>query len=138
MKTTALLLIGFLLGVAAASFAFNRFFHPRHPGMADMDRILSHLTSKLDLTADQKVKVEALLREHLPKADALREQGDKKFQDLRETFHAKLRPLLNEAQWAKFEEMVAQHRMREAQQDHPFGCSAPPTRTQQELPVKKP
>jgi hypothetical protein len=125
MKTTALLLIGALLGVAGTSLVFHRYGRPHHPGAADTDRILKHLSSKLDLTADQKEKTATLLKLELPKADALREEGDKKFKALRESFNTQFRPLLNTDQQKKYDEMVAQHQKREAQGDHPFGCSGP-------------
>lgn len=126
MKTTALLLIGALLGVAVTSLAFYHFCRPHHPpGAGDTERILSNLSSKLALTADQKDKVAVLLKEELPKTDALRADTDQKFKTLRESFHAKLLPLLNADQQKKFNDMVAQRQKHDAMMDHSFGCSGP-------------
>lgn len=108
LKIAFLILISFLVGVAATSLAFRLCFHPHHPpGAADTDRVLKHLDSKLGFTADQKEKVAQLLKKELPKADALRNAEDKKFKALRETFRSQLRSLLNPAQQAKFDGMTA-------------------------------
>ncbi len=123
LKTSLTLLIGFLLGVAATGIVLHHFFRPHHPpGIADADRVLKHLDSKLGLSADQKEKVAALLKQELPKADALRDEGDKKFRALRESFNAQLRPLLNPDQQKKYDDMVAQWEKRQKEEGHPLAC----------------
>jgi hypothetical protein len=108
LKTTFIFLIGFFLGVAATGLIFPRVFHPHHPpGAADADRILKHLSSELGLTADQKEKVSALLKQELPKADALRAEGDARFKALRESFNTQLRTILDPEQLKKHDAMLA-------------------------------
>src|SRR5690349_11828017 len=119
LKNSILILIGFLVGVAATGAAFRLCFHPHHPpGAADADRVLKRLDSKLGFTPDQREKVAQLLKQELPKADALRKEGDAKFQALRDAFRSQLRPLLSPDQLKKFNEMAAKW----DQHDKP-GCS---------------
>lgn len=126
IKTTIILLVGFLLGAAAAGFAFHQFFKPHHPpGAADADRVLNHLDSKLGFTDDQKQKVALLLKQELPKADALRSEGDAKFQALRDSFNSQLRLLLNPDQQKKYADMVAKWEERRRKEQKFFGCGAP-------------
>ena len=127
LKSSLLLLIGFLAGVAATGITLRFCFHPHHPpGVADADRILKHLDSKLGFTADQKDKVAALLKEELPKGDALRQETDGKFKALRESFRAQLRALLNPDQVKKYDGMVAQADARMRKQDKFLGCGPAP------------
>jgi hypothetical protein len=117
LKTTITFLIGFLLGIAATGLTCHFFFPPHHPpGIADADRILKHLDSKLNFTPDQRGKVEALLKEELPKADALRQDSDAKFHALWLSFRTRLRPLLNPDQLQKYNDMVAKWDKHEAEE----------------------
>ncbi|HEY5040016.1 MAG TPA: hypothetical protein VIJ93_13190 [bacterium] len=127
LKTTILLLIGFLLGIAAAGLAVPRFFHPhQHSGLADANRILKKLSSKLVLNDGQKEKVALLLKQELPKRDALCKEGDTKFDALRASFNAQLRTILNPDQQKKLDDMVAQWEKREKKEDHSFGLGSGP------------
>ena len=123
IKNSIPILIGFLVGVAATSAAFRLCFHPHHPpGAADADRVLKRLDSKLNFTADQRDKVAQLLKQELPKADALRKEGDVKFQALRNSFRTQLRTLLTPEQSKKFDDMTAKW-----DQHNKPGCSDPVT-----------
>lgn len=126
LKTTITLLVGFLLGAAATGLVLHQFFRPHHPpGAADADRMLKHLDSKLGFTADQREKVALLLKQELPKADALRSESDGKFQALRQSFNSQLRLLLNPDQQKKYDDMVAQWEEHRRKQQMIFGCAAP-------------
>jgi len=126
IKTTVIFLIGFSLGVAGTGLAIHSFFHPHHPpGLADADRILKRLSSRLDLNADQKTKTEALLKQELPKGEALHQESDAKFDALRASFNTQLRVLLNPDQQKKLDEMVAKWEKREKDEGH-FGCGSGP------------
>ena len=130
MKTCVTLLIGFLVGIAATAITLRFCAHPPHhpPGMADEDRILKHLTSKLGLTDDQKTKVKALLDTTLPKTDALHNEEDLKLHELRDSFNSQLRPLLTPDQQLKFDLMVAKWEKREKDQNGaPPSGTPPPT-----------
>src|ERR1039458_5880086 len=114
IKISLTLLIGFLLGVTATGLAIHHYFHPHHPpGIQDADRILKRLSSRYDLTEDQKAKVEALLKQELPKTEALRNEGDAKFKSLRDSFDSQLRALFNLDQQKKLDEMVAKWEQRQ-------------------------
>ncbi|HJT24709.1 MAG TPA: hypothetical protein VJ873_09045 [bacterium] len=129
LKTSLTFLIGLLLGAAATGLAFHFCFPPSyHPGIADADRILNHLDSKLKFTSDQRGKVDTLLKQELPKADALRQDTDAKFHTLWLDFRSQLRPLLNPEQLEKYNEMVAKWDKHEAEER--AGTGAVPVSTE--------
>lgn len=127
LKTLVILLIGFLLGAAATGLAVRQFFPPHHPpGLADANRILNRLDSKLGFTPEQREKVGLLLKQELPKADKLRKETDTKFHSIWLDFRTHLRSLLNPDQLQKYNAMVAkweQHEKKEAA-NHTPGKSA--------------
>jgi hypothetical protein len=126
MKTTFIFLFGFLLGISVASVVLYHLCRPHHPpGMADQARILSHLTSRLNLTPDQQEKVTVLLKQMLPQTESLRQEGDQKFKSLRDAFNSQLRSLLNPDQQKTLDEMISQHDKRLGEANHSFGCSGP-------------
>jgi hypothetical protein len=127
LKTLVILLIGFLLGAAATGLVLRHFFQPHHPpGLADADRILNRLDSKLGFTAEQREKVRLLLNHELPKADKLRKETDTKFQAIWLNIRAGLRPLLNPGQIQKYNAMVAKWEKHEKEMEkrHAQGNSA--------------
>ncbi len=127
IKTSLTLLIGFLLGVTATGIVIHHFFGPHHPpGIVDADRILKRLVSRYDLTEDQKGKVSVLLKQELPKTDALRKEGDEKFKALRDSFNSQLRALLTPDQQKKLDDMVAKWEQKQKERSHFFGCDNGP------------
>jgi hypothetical protein len=125
LKTTLTLLIGFLLGITATGLACHIFFPPHHPpGLADSDRILKRLDSKLSFTTDQREKVDTLLKQVLPQADNLRKDTDMKFHAIWLSFRSQLRPLLNPDQVQKYNDMVAKWDQHEKEEQARIG-SAP-------------
>ncbi len=127
MKTALTFLIGFLLGVAATGLVIHHFFGPHHPpGVADVDRILRRLSSRYDLTADQKEKVAALLKQELPKTEALRKEGEVKFKALRDSFNIQLRALLSPDQQKKLDDMLAKWEQKQKERPRFFGCDDGP------------
>ena len=127
IKTLLILLIGFLLGVTATVLVIHQFFRPHPPpGVADADRILKRLSSRYDLTADQQEKVAALLKQELPKTEALRKEGDQKFKALRDSFNVQLRALLNPDQQKKLDDMLAKWEQKQKERSRFFGCDDGP------------
>ncbi len=127
IKTFLTLLIGFLLGVTATGLVIHQFFRPHHPpGIVDSSRILKRLVSRYDLNEDQKAKVEVLLKQELPKTDALRKEGDLKFKALRDSFNSQLRALLNPDQQKKLDDMLIKWEQKQKEKSRFFGCDDGP------------
>lgn len=123
IKTTAVFAAGFLLGGAATGIGIRHCFQRFHPREVKTDFILNRLSKELDLTAEQKGKVDLLLKAQSPKMDALRKQTQDLFMAQRDAFNAKLRPILSEDQKKKLEAMNARWDGRmEGKGCLPFGC----------------
>ena len=126
IKTTAVFVIGFLLGGAATAFGIHHCFMKCMDRGGKSDFILRHLTSKLKLDAGQKEKVAALLKEQEPKMEALHQETGAKFKALRDSFNTKLKPILNADQQKKLDEMAAKWDSRtNGKSCRPFGCGGP-------------
>jgi hypothetical protein len=107
VKITAIFIAGILLGAAATGLTIHHCF--RHFGgpPPNADAILKMLSSRLNLTAEQKDKVALLIKEQVPKMEALRQKTQASFKAQRDAFHAKLKPLLDPQQQVKLEAMAA-------------------------------
>lgn len=73
---------------------------PGHGGKHG-DRMINHMSEKLELTAEQKTQVESLFQEQHEKRKALREET-----------HARLNDILNDEQQTKFEQMRTERKQR--------------------------
>jgi len=123
IKMAAIFAAGFLLGGAASGLAIHHCFRHFGGGPPNSEAILKMLSSKLSLTAEQRDKVAALLKDHSPKMEALRNKTHDDFKAQREAFNLKLRPLLNPDQQKKLDEMTARWNKRESGKNcYPFGC----------------
>ena len=69
------------------------------------DRILDRLSSQLALTPGQRDKVSTLLKKEAPKMETLRKSMEEKSHKLWVRFEADLRPILNEEQRKKLDQM---------------------------------
>lgn len=120
LKGTLLLLLAFGLGVVGGAVGFgvyhNRFADWRTQGGAArfQERILSQLTKELGLRADQRQKVEAVLRETGQEFATLRAEIGPKFRELRDRARDQIRAALDSAQQVKFD-TVAQEWERRAE-----------------------
>ncbi len=123
VKSAAIFAAGFLLGIAAFGLVIHHCFGHMGGGPPNSDMILKMLSSKLSLTADQKEKVSALLKEEQPKMEALHQESQTRFKAQRDSFNTKLRLLLNPEQQKKQDEMIAKWESRDHGKDcRPFGC----------------
>jgi Spy/CpxP family protein refolding chaperone len=78
---------------------------------------LSHLTEKLDLTADQKAKVQPIIDQAQPQIVAIHQDAMQKAKAVMDNTMAQIRPLLTPEQVTKLDAMKAAHeKMREARQ----------------------
>jgi hypothetical protein len=126
IKTTAVFVIGFLLGGAATAFGIHHCFMKCQGKGSKSEFILRHLTSKLKLDAGQKDKVALLLKEQEPKMETLHQETATKFKALRNSFNTKLKPILNTDQQKKLDEMTAKWDSRADRKNcRPYGCGGP-------------
>ena len=88
-----------------ASFG-NRHVGPRpHPGMKGPRKGLPPHLEQLDLTAEQRKQVEALVEKFHPRFEAIFKESFPRVSALREELDAELLPLLTEDQRAKWEQL---------------------------------
>ncbi len=79
---------------------------------------LGHLTEKLNLTADQKAKVQPIIDQTKPQIEAIHQDAMQKSKAVMDTAMAQIRPLLTPEQVTKFDAMKQAHeKMREARKE---------------------
>lgn len=120
MKGALLLLLAFGLGLVGGAFGLG-VYHTRFgdwrsaQGAARFqERILSRLAKELDLRAEQREKVEAVLKEAGQEFARLREEIGPRFRDIRDRTRDQIRAVLDAAQQVKFDS-VAQEWERRAE-----------------------
>ena len=85
--------------------------HEHGPGPHEhmMGNPLEHLSKDLNLTDDQKTKVQPIIDQVKPQMKAIHEEAMKKMQALMESTGAQIRPLLTPEQQVKFDAMKKAH-----------------------------
>ncbi|MEY2559560.1 MAG: motif family protein, partial [Verrucomicrobiota bacterium] len=77
-----------------------------------------HLSESLNLTAEQKAKVQPILDQTKPQLAAIHQEAMEKMRTLMESTGAQIRPLLTPEQQQKFDAMKKAHEdMRKAMQE---------------------
>lgn len=90
---------------------------PMHPHRM-MGNPLEHLSEKLDLTADQKAKVQPIIDQAKPQIEAIHQEAMEKMRAIMESSGAQIRPLLTPQQQQKFDAMKKAHQdMHKAMQE---------------------
>ena len=94
MKTWTCVLITFAL-----SFSLLAQHTPRSP--------VQRMVDQLDLTADQKAKIDPILEEDAKQVRALKgtTDGQQRKADIRKATDAKIKPILTDEQWKKLEQL---------------------------------
>ena len=92
---------------------------PGGPGpMHMMGNPLEHLSDKLDLTADQKTKIQPIIDQTRPQIEAIHQEAMEKMRTLLENAGTQIRPLLTSQQQEKFDAMKQAHeKMHEAMKE---------------------
>jgi Spy/CpxP family protein refolding chaperone len=95
---------------------------PRHehgPGPKHhMENPLEHLSETLNLTAEQKAKVQPIIDQAKPQIAAIHEEAMQKMRTIMESTGAQIRPLLTPAQQEKYDAMKKAHEdMHKAMQE---------------------
>ena len=135
LKLASIFTVGFLLGGAATGWAIHHCFKRSWSNMNNADYLLGRLSSKLSLTAGQKDKVAALLKEEMPKRDALRKETREKFTALAESFNTRLKPILNPDQQRTWDGMCARWKGCSGGKNPLLGCGGPASMGSSPLPA---
>lgn len=106
------LIIGAALSLGLSSA--RRCYRVSHPMESHQktERLLKKFSSKLDLTADQRTKVAAILEAKRQKMEELRAQVHPQFESLRNSTRDEIKSILNADQQKKFDVLDAKMRSR--------------------------
>ena len=77
--------------------------------MHHMGNPLEHLSRALDLTPDQKTRVQPIIDQAKPQIEAIHREAMEKMKAIMQTTGAQIRPLLTPAQQEKFDAMKKAH-----------------------------
>jgi Spy/CpxP family protein refolding chaperone len=93
--------------------------HEHGPGPHhEMGNPLEHLSKDLNLTDDQKAKVQPIIDQTKPQMEAIHREAMEKMHALMESTGAQIRPLLTPEQQTKFDAMKKAHEdMRKAHEE---------------------
>jgi Spy/CpxP family protein refolding chaperone len=93
--------------------------HEHGPGMNHhMENPFDHLSETLNLTPEQKAKVQPIIDQTKPQLAAIHQEAMEKMRTLMESTGAQIRPLLTPAQQEKFDTLKKAHEdMRKAMQE---------------------
>ncbi len=92
--------------------------HGPGPKMHHMGNPLEHLSEKLDLTAEQKARVQPIVDQTKPQIAAIHQEAMEKMRAIMENAGAQIRPLLTAPQQEKFDAMKKAHEdMHKAMQE---------------------
>jgi Spy/CpxP family protein refolding chaperone len=111
-------LLGVLAGGAGTFFYGWRMMGPQG-GAARREKIIRHMTRKLDLNEKQVQKIRAIMEETGSKIRDLRKQHRPEFDAVRTESHDRIRKELTPEQAVKFEEMVKKFEERRKRGDAP-------------------
>lgn len=114
--------LGASAGVAGSHVMMTRRVHrmlEASPQEAHDRRIVAVLERKLDLSFEQKAKVEQIFDAHRSEFEDLRRAQEPSFEALRERVHGEIRATLTENQKAAFDRF--EREMDERRRRHPFG-----------------
>jgi len=92
--------------------------HGPGPQMHHMGNPLEHLSEKLELTPEQKTKVQPIIDQAKPQIAAIHQEAMEKMRAVMESTGAQIRPLLTAPQQEKFDAMKKAHEdMHKAMQE---------------------
>jgi len=92
--------------------------HGRGPKHEHMGNPLEHLSESLNLTAEQKTKVQPIIDQAKPQIAAIHQEAMEKMRAIMESAGAQIRPLLTPQQQEKFDTLKKAHEdMHKAMQE---------------------
>jgi len=126
--TRKLITLTMAAGISLATLVYLEAKEPGEPGAKhehhgpgphhEMGNPLEHLSKDLNLTDDQKAKVQPIIDQAKPQMKAIHDEAMQKMHALMESTGAQIRPLLTPEQQVKFDAMKKAHEdMRKAMQE---------------------
>lgn len=110
-QISAAFLIGLIVGGVAVG-PVRREFRERWEKRSPQERMLARLSSKLQLSSEQKTKLAAIFQAKKIKIDALMAEGRPKFEAIRNETREEIRAILNSDQIEKFNKLDAEMEAR--------------------------
>jgi Spy/CpxP family protein refolding chaperone len=142
LKPWVVLALIFLAGTATGSLLTvglgPRFFPPPPVGIPGMKQHwMTHLTKRLDLTADQQAKIEPIVANAVDKLQALHHDEMDQAAQIMESVNKQITPLLTPDQKTKLQRLESEHQENEghphlhphpgaSNEDEPGGAPPPP------------
>src|ERR1043165_4456760 len=118
LLTASALTLGGLVYVHAGDPGMKHDHHGPGPHSMMKGNPLDHLSKDLDLTDDQKAKVQPIIDQTKPQIEAIHQEAMQKMHALLENAGAQIRPLLAPQQQQKFDAMKKAHEdMRKAHEE---------------------
>jgi hypothetical protein len=103
-QTLIAALVGFALGAGTIG-SFQYYYSAPYRNADPYRQMLNRFSSKLDLSADQKTRVAAILEDKRQKIAALRDEARPRFEEIRGATRAEIRAVLTAEQQQKFDAM---------------------------------
>jgi len=95
----------FSLGFTSGILALNAFHWARGRGPADRGDRFEQLATRLQLNADQKVKVQQIFGDTRQQLQALRKESEPRVNEIRQQTDQRLQQVLTPEQWQRFQQM---------------------------------
>jgi len=103
IKTAIVFIVGILLGVAGTGLYIHHCFARSWINSGNHNHAVDMLASKLNLTSDQKTKIEKVFDDNAPAVETVRLETNAKLQAVRDKTSAQIRLLLTSDQQQKFD-----------------------------------
>jgi Spy/CpxP family protein refolding chaperone len=104
IKFSIVFVVGFLLGSTATGLYISHCMNRLWRNSGCHDHILDRISQKLNLSPDQRIKVDAILKAEDSAVNQLREDGREKFKAIRDNIDAQIRPILTPDQIKKLDQ----------------------------------
>jgi hypothetical protein len=102
-KTIIVFIVGVLLGIAGTGFYIHHCFTRAWVNSGNHKHAVDVLNSRLNLTADEKTKIEKVFDDNAPAMELIRVETNAKLKTIRDNTSAQIRLILNSDQEQKFD-----------------------------------
>jgi Spy/CpxP family protein refolding chaperone len=108
----------FALGFVAGALALNVYGRWARGRASRQDRF-EQMSTRLQLTADQKTKVQQIFGDTRQKLGALRKESEPRVNEIRQQTDQQLQQVLTPDQWQRFQQMRNEMRQRRGREGRP-------------------